>query len=212
MDRDTARARIQFNMSNRTSHAAQIVLAMQDAQLELEKMPDLPWFLKQEISSITTTADEERVPVPTDFLREFEEDALYYFDSAAVSDEQWTVLFKESLDFLRDKYSGSGKPEGYALDGQYFRLFPTPDLSTYTLKMVYYYKDTILTSNVENQWLLYAPRLIIGKAGVDIGAAIGDKRGMDLSQKIYNDAFDVFERDQEARRHVGRRYVMGGAD
>lgn len=212
MDRDTARARVQFNMSNRTSHTAQILLAMQDAQLELEKMPDLPWFLKKEISSVTTVADEERLLVPTDFLREFEEDALYYYDGTAAASEQWTVLFKESLDFLRGNYSGSGKPEGYALDGKYFRLFPTPDVSTYTIKMIYYYADSLLTTNIENQWLLYAPRLIIGKAGMDIGAAIGDKRGMDLSQKMYNDAFDVFERDQEARRHVGRRYTMGGAD
>ena len=211
MDRDTARARIQFHLGNRSSHADKIVLAMQDAQIELEQQAELPWFLLEEVSSASTVVDEERVAVPSDFLRETEEDALYIFDSTLDADKQWTLLIKEDLTFLRKTYPGTGTPGFYALVGAYYRLFPTPD-AVKTLKHIYYKTDAVLTTNVENQWLKYFPNLIIGRAGMDVASDIGAEKKIPVFAHILARAEDLYMRSTEDREHTNRRYVMGGAD
>ncbi len=212
MDRAEAVQMVQDTLGFTTALESDIITRLQQAQVQLEKGTTLPWFLKTEVSSISTFTDEERVKLPSDFLRQWEEDPLWYFDGDAEEDEdKWKALVKDDLEFLRNSFPSSGPPEAYALDDSYFRIFPTPD-EAYTLKMIYYKKDEVLSSNIENLWLEHFPWLLIGKAGASLAAGLRDKEAVSVfaAFETINDAAMV--KNTEARKHVSRRYVMGGAD
>ena len=194
-----------------TAHSAALIRQLQVAQQELEQDAELPWFLRKEVSSVGTVSGEERVQVPVDFLREVEEDALYYFDSTADDDEKYTTLVKDELAFLRGLLPGTGSPTHYALDGPYFRLFPTPD-AVYTLKMIYYAKDALLTANIENDWLKYLPTLLIGRAGQRVAASTRDAGAVVIFKEMASLGLGLLIRGNNARVTAGRTYVMGGRD
>lgn len=167
MDRDTAvtivkRRLARFNDSVMTDY---IITEMQAAQQRLEGRPEPPWFLITESAYTTTSANEERIAVPTDFLMEVEGDALWIEDTDGVR----TVLKKDDYDSIRTLYSEPGTPKRYALLGNYFRLRPAPDAG-YTLHMIYYGSDDVLSTNMENQWLKYMPEILIAETGFVIAS------------------------------------------
>lgn len=213
MLRDTAVERIKRRLIHREGSTldSEIVDALQDAQGRLEDDGFLPWFLQTEVSSILTTADDERLIIPSDFIREVDEDALWYYNGSAESaSDVWTPLPKDDIDNLRGAYPGEGPPEGYALDGNYFRLFPTPD-DAYTIKMIYFAHDTVLSTNIENKWLKYAPRWLMSEAGADIAYSIGmDKAGERFEQQAEVARKKLFV-ETTAREEAGRRRSRGGA-
>jgi len=152
-----------------TSLRDKIIAELVRAQDQLERGSFLPWFLLSESSETSTTADEERVGLPSNFLREYEDGALYLVKS----DGSWKELVKDDLDALRGLYpdnSKTGEPRYYSLTGQYFILKPVPD-KIYPLRMRYYKQDSSLagsygdSNNIENQWLRYSPELLVGMAG-----------------------------------------------
>ena len=227
MTRDEVVARVQRGCGNRTGLELAIQEYIRDIQVELENEAELPWFLRTEISSVNTVVDEERVAKPQDFLAEWEDDALWFYDTAPEPGfPKWLKLEKAELDGLRQDsfklYTSLGedpanpvsivKPRAYAFDGFYFRIFPTPD-KVYQLRMIYYAADTVLTTNIENKWLKYVPEIFVGMAGQRIGSDIN------LSDKRM--ARFVAEEDRGRRRilakNVGlqmdnRQILMGGAD
>lgn len=130
--------------------------------IKLEQNPWLPWFLITEIAETTTTANEERIAVPDDFLAEVEEDCLWLYDTT--QDVVWYPLKKMDHDDLRRKYPEPGRPKAYALINQYFVLGPVPD-EEFTIKMKYYAQDVSPTTNIQNQWLKYAADVVIAELG-----------------------------------------------
>lgn len=214
MLRDEAVARIQQKLGFRSDRSAEIVTALQDAQIRAELAAFLPWFLITEIASATTTSGEERCPVPDDFIREYEDEALWYFNSGASDPEdQWTELGKENLDFLRTEgsFGGSGPPQAYSLDGLNFRIFPTPD-AAYPLRLVYYARDTVLSTNIENNWLKYYPFWLIGDAGMDIAQDLRDRDAINWFTEKKDEARAQAIIDTTARAMANRRMVVGGLD
>lgn len=210
MFRDVARARIQQTLGFRGDKETEIIAALQDAQVMLERGATLPWFLLSEVASISTSDGEERMALPTDFLREWEDDPLWYFTAGTGGDpDAWTELAKDDLALLRKRYPGEGAPVAYALDVKYFRIFPTPD-DTYTLKMMYFKADAILTTNIENQWLTYFPYLVIGEAGILIAAGLRDANALAVFQKWTDEGRERMFVENEARMHASHGYTMGG--
>lgn len=214
MTRDEAVTEIKQLASFRqgTTDDAVIRTYLQRVQEFYENGPvlaELPWFLRSDRSDRSTTAGEERVPIPADFLREAEPSALYFVP--ADTDKPEVELRKDDTDFLRNKYprAETGEPKEYSLDGKYFRLFPTPD-AIYTLRMVYYKQATVLTSNIENDWLKYAPWLLIGRAGRLWSTALRDLTGAKAFGEIEGEALKTLSDESEARKHANRRYQMGG--
>jgi len=133
-----------------------------------------PWFMLSEVSSVNGSASEERLALPSDFLMEYEQGALYRYDTSA--DNPWVELVKDDIDRLRALYSETeDKPLYYALAGDYFLLKPTPD-AVYTYKMRYYKTQTSLAgtygdaANVENAWLKHASDWFIGEVGAIIAS------------------------------------------
>lgn len=202
------RRKLAFNNSLSTTVLTD---ALGDAQVSLESEPELPFFLQTEISSITTVAGEERVPLPTDFLTIEEDDALWLFDSAA--DKKWKELPKHDLDALRRKYASTdnAEPEAYALSNLYFRMFPTPD-DVYTLKMVYMARAEALVTDIENDWLKHFPFLLISLAIKEVVEGTRDQTAYQWAQ-----ARETVERSRLrtfiiARETTNFTYQMGGTE
>lgn len=178
MTRDEAVALIQEQLGFHSDLSTNIITNLKFAQQTLEKGPTKPWFLISEDSYIRTTAEEPRLPIPSDFLQETDEAVLRYVPDDITDGE--VDLKKDFYDVLRKNYMDvdtgtveSGPPEAYALIGIYFRLFPTPD-DDYLIRQIYYKSDTVLSSNVENAWLKHLPMLLIGKAGKQLASALRD--------------------------------------
>lgn len=214
MTRDEAITRAQRLLAQRAAgdFVTQLQDALKDAQVRLEQAPLLPWFLRGEVHSISTVDTEERITLPPGFIREWEEDAVWYFDGAATDvGDVWTPLVKDELEFLRKNLPGVGKPEAYAFDGTYWRIFPTPD-GVYTIKVIFYKQDVVLVSNTENKWLLHASDVMVGMAGGEVARGIRDLDGIKIFDDMLAAGAARLETHSEALEHAGRRYVMGGVD
>lgn len=171
----------------------------------------LPWFLVREQQTISTTASEERLVLPTGFLRENESAALWRYDSADTEDP-WKELAKDEIDFLRDKYPEPGVPLAYANLGDYFRLAPVPD-AIYTIKVIVFTRDVVLSSTVlSNLWTTHAPHLLASTAGLELAIALRDAAAQRHFEQIRARSIQRLFTDTEARQHVNRRIVMGGQD
>lgn len=212
MTRDEAVAHIKMQLGFRANQDSNIVSMLQLAQLQLELQPTKPWFLVSEDSYKRLTADEQRLVLPTDFLQEHEDGCLYYVPDDADGPDDHVMLVKDDYDVLKAEYkdTASGAPEAYALIGSYFRVFPIPD-DTYLIRMVYYKKDTVLSSNVENGWLKYAPLVLMGKAGQMIaGGPLRDMEAVKVFQSWEQQGSLSLFGQQVARETTNHVRQMGG--
>ena len=84
MTRDEAVTRMRRDLAfNNSLNAATLIDALKDAQISLENEPELPFFLRTEVSSILTVAREERAQLPTDFPTIVGDDPVWFSDSIA---------------------------------------------------------------------------------------------------------------------------------
>ena len=216
MTRDEAVTIIQQQLGFRTDLTSTIITTMKLAQVQLEVGPTLPWFLLSEKSHIFTLPEEERVPVPNEFIEEYEESALVYKPDDTTQED--VILGKRDLDTMFKKFSAindptiTREPQFYAIRGVYFILFPTPD-AIYRIQMTYYRKGVVLDTNVENVWLKHIPYLLIGKTGNMLPAPIKtDKMQAQFSAWENEGRLTIFGKD-ESRTHTGRDdYAMGGCE
>lgn len=212
MMRDEAVALIKKGLGYTTAHTASIVEKLVEAQVDEEQGARLPEFLITEVSSRQSVIGEERLAKPTDYIRGVEEDALWYYNADATdSEDVWVPLQKTDLQDLRHRYPGEGPPEAYAEIGNYFRIGPTPD-DTYTFKQIYYAKDAVLTSNVENKWLENAPYLLIGIAGRRMAEDLGNADAAGKFARRETSARSQLFLATEAAEHANQRYIMGDPD
>lgn len=197
---------------------ATIIEVIQDSQEQIETtypIEPLPWFLLTERASVAAPANEERLLLPTDFILECEEDALWL----QLPDGGERLLRKYDADDLRELTSHMTTAEmasnrtsfkfSYALTGDYFRIFPTPDLS-YSYKMIYYQKQEVMSDvSAENRWLKYAPWVLIGMAGENYAHAIRDATAMSYFQQKKGAALEAITNHTIARQIANRRMAMG---
>lgn len=136
---------------------------------ELEMMERLPDFIISEEATAETIAGDSRLPLPSDFLREVEDDNLWY-----VQDDGTLVeIPKRGYDEGRLEISDNaeaGPPQLYSVRGNYIILRPTPD-AVYQIRFPSYYArqdEPADTEGSENQWFKFVPSLLIAKTGVKI--------------------------------------------
>ena len=220
MKRDAAvtiiKGRVQ--RANDSALDAKIVTEMQEVQKELEGNAKLPWFLLSEFLTRTTSAGEERVPLPVksglvegDFLREYEGGSLWILNDAG---NDWDPLDKDDFLVLEAVHGSlaKNKPKGYSLDGKYFRLKPTPD-KVYTLRMRVWLRDVALSDDIENDWLANASDLLMSATAQKIARfhLRDEKQAVSFDGEIAT-ALARLNISDEARKHTNRSYVMGGPD
>jgi len=222
MIRSEAEDQIRFTLGRTgTALRTEIIFAMNLAKRQLEGMPELPWFLISEVAEATCTVGEERLEVPANFLREVEEEGtLFVYDTSDLdtdSPDEWIELIKWDNETLRanhsDQVSARDRPTHYALVGNYFKLYPVPD-EAYTLKMLYYKEDTDFSSgsDTENQWLKWAPDVIITKAGKWIATRLRDEKARAMFEADYPEAYMRMRTEDEARRQANFTQWMGQND
>ncbi len=136
---------------------------------DLESMEELPWFLISEEITAFTVPDEPRLVLPSDFLREVEDDNLQLLDE----DGTYVDIYKRGYDEGRLEISDNeepGVPQIYSVRGQYIFLRPAPDRE-YTVRFPSYYARQEAPSDSEsseNKWFKFVPGLMIAKTGVVI--------------------------------------------
>lgn len=208
MLRSAAIALIKQRLGNRPDMDAHILAEMQFVQATLlEGGATLPWFLLTEVATATTIAAEERLPVPSDFLREDAElGGLWRYD--VTQDKPWIELKKDEYPVLKARYTTTGKPSHYALAGEYFRFFPLPD-AAYQIKQVYLARGLPLTSDIENVWLKYAADWLIAETGKIIATYIQNTKIADLFEKDAMVAKNRVMVEDVARREAALTREMG---
>jgi hypothetical protein len=243
MDRDTAVARIQQKLGFRTDLVSQIQQALQDAQDQLERGATLPWFLIQEdqtfviTPSVPASATPQEYALPTTFIRDVDEqdgtlrwqkqkpgpqvflerldyavaEKRFYGKTVVTYDEGVVIIPSEDTQF------SPGTPIAYVVRANTVRIYPGPDI-TYNLLWSYYaHDDNITGSNMTNNWLTFAPYLLIGEAGSLIAEDTRDKEAFDAFQIILDGsprtgsrgARKDFQALMFEREIGGRTYAMG---
>lgn len=196
-----------------------IIDAIADAQEQFEtSWPgelEMPWFLLSERATTSQVGSEERLLLPSDFIMEFEGDALWL----QLENGGEKRLWKYDSDDLRSRTSQYTETQyqsevdscnfAYALTGDYFRIFPTPD-SVQNYKMIYYQRQPVMTELTdENRWLKYAPWVIIGSAGEEIALAMRDATARGHFQNKKASALQSISTFTLERKYANRRMAMG---
>jgi len=213
MLRDTAVARVKQMLGFKKNLDAEIVQAMIEIQDDLELSSELPDFLRKQIG-LVTIANNSNVPVPTDFIREWEQNPMIVIDADGVQHN----LFKDEPTYLRLRYpveDGPGLPKGYNIfnisDIKYFSFYPTPD-AIYTIGGTWYTKDADLSTNIENKWMKELPFLLIARSGLLLAAGLRDKDAL-ASFGQMNDIFTAkLHLMTTADDAAGAKPVIGGED
>lgn len=156
-------------LGGRTNAAlrALLLLEMQQVQkVTLEGGAFLPWFLITSTETTQLTANTRAVNLPSDFLREVEEDGSVWIKD---SSNDWQKMTKADDASLQDRYlddETDSLPLYYSIVGNQLLTYPISTVASY-LRIRYYATDTVLDDNaVETDWLKYASDLVIGETGL----------------------------------------------
>ena len=197
---------MQHKLEGRDDLAEVIVAEMDFCQTAiLESNAWLPWFLESEVSVAATTVGDSRVQLPSDFLLEVEEAVLHLeLENGVIA-----PLRKMDYDVAFQRYGrGKGMPKMYALVGDYFYVFPTPDES-FRISMLYYARDRLPSEtdlNTENRWLKHASGLFLAVVGRELAAKVVQNDGLTAAftadimpewQKLYNRHTAIKENNRE---------------
>lgn len=210
MDRDTAVTLLKSRLrrAGDSSIAADIILEFQATQARLEQGITLPWFLVSDDTSRTATIGNENFAIPTGFLRLYEEGgALWYRE---LSTEKWKRITKEDYVDIHDTHGVTlGAPKLYTVEGLNYKLAPIPD-KAYMMRTKAYVTDSVLSTNIENNWLKYASDLLLAETGIIMASFY--LRNPELAEEMKqwaklarNTLFVV----DEARKHADREYKLG---
>lgn len=235
MDRDSAVLRIANKVGFRTDINPLIITALQDTQDELERGTLLPWFLISEntpfqvVAPVPPVATPQEYALPAGFIHETDiHDGNLRFQQTTPG----PTLFLEKMDIMpaenyffgrrisrwnenvqiivqEDTQFTPGVPMVYVLRENTVRIYPGPD-KTYNLLWDFYKRDVALSgANVTNQWLTFAPWLLISKAGILIATDLHDAESIQYFQGLEQSAMrDYFALCYE-REVAGRRFAMG---
>ena len=185
MQRDEMVTFIANTLGNRADKNDRIVDMLNFViRANLEKDPVHPWFLLSERSTAVTTADEPRLPVPTDWIQDWEFGCLWRYDATA--DPIDKRLVKDDYNALKVRYTTPGEPSHFAMAGGYYVLFPIPD-AVYTIKQKYYKQATLFVTGAAgdaptatNVWSLNAADWLMGVAGMKMAMEMRDEKALQM--------------------------------
>lgn len=201
MLRSEAISEIKRGLGYRQTQDTTIIAALQKAQRILELGRTLPSFLKTTLS-VATVANTQAITIPATFIR-LEEDFLPYYVNANGANiflpmrthaEAYAAYVADGTSEDVEPAVSSGFPSVFVLRNKTSALLiPTPT-TVFTIYIPCYAQDTVLTAETENDWLKYAPDVLIGLAGTYVAGTLRDK-----------DALSLFA----AQRDTGMRGLLG---
>lgn len=221
MNRDAAVSIIKSRLGNiqGTSHDTMIVANMQLIQSTiLERGHELPWFLEVdsnvEGTNMTTTATIETVNLPSNFLRESDERKWPLLRVDSSEESGFFPLEKVDITIAVGRYTTgdgavqAGRPIKYDIVGEKVYLRYIPD-AAYTLRLFYFKSDTVLDSNIENQWLKYAADLVIAETCRQTAEDLQYQKLIDKFRQDGLLARERVRRETISRREAGFMRQMG---
>lgn len=188
---------------------ASCLLEMELAQTRFESEAFLPWFLLSEDATVNTVADERRIEVPADFLREHDDGHLFVLGA----DGKYTALAKGDYDTLLNDYGfdGTGEyPEAYSLVGDYFALFPIPTQIVQLRLSKYFARDVApLDEGTENKWLKHVPQLLLADTGLVMASQhLRDADVIQMFSAQRTEAYQALMNFNTAREEANRTREM----
>lgn len=167
MLRSVAVARIQRGLGFRSDQADAIVLALQEAQRELEAGTTLPSFLQSVDQTLSTTSGSHTIAKPTGFIRFVEYEGPYFVST----ESGLRYLQIKPYDEAKRYYSeyDAGEPLALSIRSTSFAVWPEPD-DVYSITASWYAAAAVLDSDIENAWLEKYPDLLWSRAGMIMAA------------------------------------------
>ncbi len=216
MTRDEAVAQIKRGLTFRSGSTlnSDIEFELREAQRRVEsgealspagRRVPLPWFLKTYDQTLSLVADVSEVNLPDNFLAEDDGEGPYYTPADA---SYPTYLRKWTPEGPNKTAADFTAPRFYQIRKTTLKVFPTPK-EAFTLYWSYYAKDTVLTSNIENEWLKEVPTLLIGLAGQEIAMDTKNSGAVEKFSALYGRAVDGLEVRNYRRDFDNRRMQMG---
>lgn len=181
MLRSLAVARIQQGLGFRSDRATEIAVALQEEQRDLEKGKTLPRFLLVEDAALSLLTGENAVSLPTGFLRRFDQPRYTPLSSTVPVFIPWKQYDQAFRAYMQSDPAG---PKVAALRSTSIYFFPEADRD-YDLLWTYYKAADLLTADIENAWLLNAPELLIGGAGLRIAKDMRNQSATQLFGDMY---------------------------
>lgn len=219
MLRDAAVARVKQGLGFKKNLDAEIVIAFQELQADLETSSELPFFLRKKYAaSFATVASTRTVNAPTDFIREWDDDPLSIIYTDGTNTSYTQELIKDSPAFLKLRWpqetlplTSLSVPKGYARINDTFYFYPLPS-QVFTFDGSYYAKDDLLTTNIENKWLKELPYILIARAGLQLAQGLHDDKALTTFGAM-NDIFTAkLHLMTTADDQAGAKPVIGGED
>lgn len=204
MLRSLAVARIQQGLGFRSDRAEEIISALQEEQRDLEKGKTLPRFLLVEDQALSLLTGENAVVLPTGFIRRFDMPRYTPLSSTVPVFIPWRTYDQAFRAYIQSDPAG---PKVAALRQASVYFFPEADRD-YDLTWTYYKAADLLTADIENAWLLNAPELLIGGAGMRIAKDMRNQSAIQLFSDIYKQSrISVFSEEVAAEQED--EIVMG---
>lgn len=190
MDRDTAVSIIMRRLGNRSGIESQIITDMQLAQTELEQATERPWFLLNfRQALVNETSPTDAILLLDDFLTEWKDGLLEYEDE----DGNWHKLDKRDFKALNQVDANNfTAPSFYGITKDRLIIVPDP-AEVLNFRWSYWAKDTVLDSNVENEWLAKVPEVLICATGIKTATFIEAAAKIQAFTSGFNTAYGAMK-------------------
>jgi len=207
MLRSVAIQRIADGLGNRSGLSDKIALRLQEAQRDLEAGKTLPLFLKQEEQTLLLPVGQHAVALPAGFIREDDEEPLHYTSTTTLSP---IFLQRKTYAEALTAYGSEepGGPEVYVLRRSTIDFIRVAD-QAYTFTWSYFKAADILASEIENDWLRYAPDWLIGEAGLRMAKDLRDSDGVNVFTDIAVKGRAAWFAEHVAREESGGGFSLG---
>jgi len=205
MLRSVAIQRIADGLGNRTGLTDKIALRLQEAQRDLESGKTLPLFLKQEAQTLSLLAGVHSISLPTGFIREDDEEPPHYTLSS--STDPVFLQRKQYKDALAAYNGQTGAPQVYVLRTSTIDFIRTAD-QNYTLTWSYFKHASLLTTDIENEWLANAPEWLIGEAGLRMAKDLRDADAVNIFTDLAVKGRAAWFGEHVAREESGGNFTL----
>lgn len=163
-----------------------IIRRLQEAQRDLEKGKTLPRFLILEDQTLSLLAGTHAVALPVGFLRDVDDVGIRFYNPVNSSKARFLkrVYLKDGIQassFVSEMDPSEPiqrrAPQFYAIRKTTIDFISVVS-TDFTLIWDYYKAADLLTTDVENAWLKYAPEWLIGEAGLRLARSLGNQQAL----------------------------------
>jgi len=170
----------------------------------------LPWFLRT-TGTVTLSSGASSITPPSGFLRVAEGRPVRYLDPTASTTDAYRKVNNKAEQFVLDGFEeeGTGAPQYWFTQGTVLGVRPFAD-QDYTIQLRYYGRDTLLTTDVTNNWLTYAQDWFMGEVGFLVSSTyMENEKQAALFMGLAERGKDRVWRQHEAIMAQGADYSMG---